>query len=98
MASRPITELLRIIGADDGLPLYEFDPRTLAAYQAGQITNAEARALQSFGRRSAKGQKRALADARPLAPGAIEEMQAKLAAMSEQLHQRYPDLRGDDVV
>ncbi|WP_404475142.1 hypothetical protein [Microbacterium aerolatum] len=85
MPARTLPELLRIVGADDGLPLMGSDPRVLAAYQAGEITQTEGRTLQAFGRRSPKSQKRALADARPVTDEAIEKMKAKLEAKRAEL-------------
>ena len=84
MPARSLPVLLQLIDAEPTDPL--ISERIVEAYQAGAITNAEARHLQSFERRSPKSRKRALADAVDARPEAIADMRAKLAAMRERLN------------
>ena len=95
MPLRSLPVLLQIIDAEPTDPF--MSDRIVDAYQAGVITNAEARHLQSFERRSPKSRKRALADVVDVSPEAIADMRSKLAAMRERLDARDPRQRGDDV-
>lgn len=93
MTERLLPELLQLIEASPDEPLLSH--RIVDAAQAGIITGAEARHLQSFERRSPKSRKRALADSVDVTPDAVAQTRAKLVAVGEELRKRYP--RGGDV-
>lgn len=97
MSVRTLPVLLHIIGADNDFPVSPHDERIADAYRAEAISLPEVRLLQSFGRRSPKGQKRALADAVDVTPEGIAEMKAKLQAVQAAHRAVHPDRGWDDV-
>lgn len=86
MMSRPLSVLLDIAGIDVDEPLIM--DRVVEAFQAGSITRAETRWLQSFERRSSKSRKRALMESADVSPAAIAEMRAKLSEMRAKLERQ----------
>lgn len=94
MPARSLPVLLQLVDVDVDDP-FMMD-RVVEAFQAGVITGAEARHLQSFSERSLKSRKRALAAETDVSPVAIEAMRAKLARASERYYATYPNLRRDD--
>ena len=83
MPARTLPVLLQLVNVDADEP-FMMD-HVVAAFQAGVITGAEARHLQSFSKRSPKSRKRALADQRPVSDAEIDAMRGKLEAMSARL-------------
>lgn len=83
MPARSLPVLLQLVDVDADDPF--MTDRVVEAFQAGVITGAEARHLQSFSKRSPKSRKRALADQRPVSDAEINEMRAKLEVASARL-------------
>lgn len=94
MPVRTLPVLLQLVDVDVDEPLIM--DRVVEAFQAGVITGAEARHLQSFSERSPKSRKRALAAETGVSDAAIQAMRAKLARASERFYATYPHLRRDD--
>lgn len=95
MEARSLPVLLQLIDAEATDPF--MSNRIVEAHQAGIITTAEARHLQSFERRTPKSRQRALADAVDVTPEAVSRMRAKLEAVHAEFIQRYPHLKDRDV-
>lgn len=94
MPVRTLPVLLQLVNVDAEEP-FMMD-QVVEAFQAGVITGAEARHLQSFSEQSLKSRKRALAAETDVSPVAIEAMRAKLNRASERYYATYPHLRRDD--
>lgn len=86
MAARPLPVLLDLIGATPTDPF--IIDRAVEAHQAGLISNAEVRHLQSFERRPAKSRKRALADTVDVSREEKVEARAKLAEARQAVRRR----------
>lgn len=94
MPVRTLPVLLQLVNVDAEEP-FMMD-QVVEAFQAGVITGAEARHLQSFSERSPKSRKRALAAETDVSPVAIEAMRTKLNRVMERFYATYPHLRRDD--
>lgn len=80
---RSLPVLLQLVNVEAEEP-FMMD-QVVEAFQAGVITGAEARHLQSFSKRSPKSRKRAIADQRPVSDAEFDEMRPKLEAASARL-------------
>ena len=89
--ARPLHVLLHLIHAEatDSFIM----ERVVEAFQAGVITNAEARHLQAFEKRPMKSRKRMLAEIADVSPDAVAKTGAKLAAAHAKLLEQHPHLR-----
>ena len=94
MPARSLPVLLQLINVEADEP-FMMD-QVVEAFQAGLITGAEARHLESFSERTPKSRKRALAAETGVSDAAIQAMRAKLARASERFYATYPHLRRDD--
>ncbi|TQK19105.1 hypothetical protein FBY40_1596 [Microbacterium sp. SLBN-154] len=87
---RTLAELLDIAGAIPGMPFLGEGVPSL--YTEGAISHAEARLLEHHARRSAAGQKRALAQPRQATDEQLAKARSDLDDVLERLHQKYPHL------
>lgn len=91
MNARSLPVLLNLIDAEVTDPFIM--ERVVDAFQAGVITNAEARHLQAFENRPMKSRKRMLAEATDVSDAAMAKMRAKLAEAHAKLLEQHPHLR-----
>lgn len=97
MATRSISELLQIIGAQKVVGyLSPHDALIVRAVQENRISNLEARTLQGFARASPKSQKRRLEAANQSTPEAHAKLRAKLDRLQAQFYEMHPERRSDD--
>lgn len=89
-APRDIQTLLTVVGAHPSLPYA--GSGISEAYADGLITAREVRMLQSHSKRSVRGQKIALREARPVTDKQVEKMRAKLGRVGAKL---WPDMEVD---
>jgi hypothetical protein len=89
--ARSLPVLLQLINAEATDPFIM--ERVVEAFQAGVITNAEARHLQAFEKRPMKSRKRMLEEVADVSPDALAKTSAKLAEAHAKLLEQHPHLR-----